>query len=124
MSGSVVWYGFDMHIEMAFSYPMLVINTWKYKVPRDDLSARHAALLCHGSVLLLEPVAQSLGGLHVLVDAPHDAALLARGERLALEAVDARVEALLDEVRVHLQAGRLARRRVTGAGRVRGGLHS
>jgi hypothetical protein len=102
MSGSLVWYGFDMHIEMAFSYPMLVINTWKYKVPRDDLSARQAALLCHGSVLLLEPVAQSLGGLHVLVDAPHDAALLARGKRLALEAVDARVEALLDEVRVHL----------------------
>ena len=45
----------------------------------------------------------------MLVDAPHDAALLARGKRLALEAVDARVEALLDEVRVHLWAGGLAR---------------
>jgi len=38
----------------------------------------------------------------VLVDASHNAALFARGERLALEAVDAVVEALLDEVGVHL----------------------
>jgi hypothetical protein len=38
----------------------------------------------------------------VLVYASHNAALFARGERLALEAVDAVVEALLDEVRVHL----------------------
>lgn len=66
------------------------------------LPAGHAALLRHGSVLFLEPVAQSLRSLHVLVDASHDAALFARGERLALEAVDAGVEALLDEVGVHL----------------------
>lgn len=39
----------------------------------------------------------------MLVDTAHDAAFFARGERLALEAVDARVEALLDEVGVHLQ---------------------
>jgi hypothetical protein len=39
----------------------------------------------------------------VLVDASHDAALFARGERLALEAVDAVVEALLDEIGVHLR---------------------
>lgn len=38
----------------------------------------------------------------MLVDASHDAALFARGERLALEAVDAVVEALLDEVGVHV----------------------
>jgi hypothetical protein len=67
-----------------------------------SLPAGHATLLRHGGVLFLEAVAQSLGSLHVLVDASHDAALLARGERLALEAVDARVEALLDQVGVHL----------------------
>jgi hypothetical protein len=38
----------------------------------------------------------------VLVDASHNAALLARGKGLALKAVDAVVEALLDEVGVHL----------------------
>jgi hypothetical protein len=38
----------------------------------------------------------------VLVHASHNAALFARGEGLALEAVDAGIEALLDEVRVHL----------------------
>jgi hypothetical protein len=59
-------------------------------------------LLCHGSVLFLEPVSQSLRPLHVLVHASHDAALFARGERLALETVDAVVEAVLDEVGVHL----------------------
>jgi hypothetical protein len=66
------------------------------------LPAGHATLLRHGSVLLLEPVAQSLGSLHVLVYASHDAALFARGEGLALEAVDAVVEALLDKIGVHL----------------------
>jgi len=58
--------------------------------------------LCHSSILLLEPVTEALRALHVLVDASHNAALLARGEGLALEAVDAGVEALLDEVGVHL----------------------
>jgi pyruvate formate-lyase activating enzyme-like uncharacterized protein len=38
----------------------------------------------------------------VLVDASHNAALFARGKGLALKAVDAVIEALLDEVRVHL----------------------
>jgi hypothetical protein len=38
----------------------------------------------------------------VLVYASHNAAFFARGEGLALEAVDAGIEALLDEVRVHL----------------------
>jgi hypothetical protein len=38
----------------------------------------------------------------MLVYASHNAALFARGEGLALEAVNAVVEALLDEVRVHL----------------------
>jgi len=66
------------------------------------LPARHAARLCHGRILLLEAVAQSLRALHVLVYASHDAALFARGERLALEAVDAVLEAVLDEIRVHL----------------------
>lgn len=59
--------------------------------------------LCHSSVLLLEPISQALGAFHVLVDAFHDAAFLARGKRLALEAVDAVVEALLHEVGVHLK---------------------
>jgi hypothetical protein len=68
----------------------------------DVLPAGHATLLRHGSVLFLEPIAQSLGSLHVLVYASHDAALFARGEGLALEAVDAVVEALLDKVGVHL----------------------
>jgi hypothetical protein len=68
-----------------------------------SLPAGHATLLRHGSVLFLEAVAQSLGSLHVLVDASHDAALFARGERLALEAVNAGVEALLDQVGVHLR---------------------
>jgi hypothetical protein len=62
----------------------------------------HAALLCHSCVLLLEAVAQPLRALHMLVDASHNATLFARGERLALEAVDAVVEAVLDEIRVHL----------------------
>jgi hypothetical protein len=38
----------------------------------------------------------------VLVYASHDAALFARGEGLALEAVDAVIEALLHKVGVHL----------------------
>lgn len=67
------------------------------------LSSRQASL-CHGCVLLLEPVAQPLGALHVLIDASHDTAFFARGEGFALEAVDAAVEALLDEVGVHLLA--------------------
>ena len=67
-----------------------------------SLSAWQTAL-CHSSILLLESVTEALRALHVLVDTAHDAAFLARGERLALEAVDARVEALLDEVGVHLQ---------------------
>ena len=67
-----------------------------------SLSARQATL-CHSSILLLESVSEALRAFHVLVDTTHDAAFFARGERLALEAVDARVEALLDEVGVHLQ---------------------
>ena len=66
------------------------------------LPSRKAARLCHSSVRLLESVTQSLGTLHVLVHASHNAALFAGGEGLALEAIDAGVEALLDEVRVHL----------------------
>ena len=38
----------------------------------------------------------------MLIDAFHDAALLPGCERLALEAIDAVVEALLDEIGVHL----------------------
>lgn len=41
----------------------------------------------------------------MLVDASHDATFFAGGEGLALEAVDAVVEALLDEVGVHLGEG-------------------
>jgi hypothetical protein len=78
------------------------------------LPARHAALLCHGRVLLLKAVAQSLRALHVLVYASHDTALFARGERLALEAVDAVVEAVLDEIRVHLGRVSVVRERLSG----------
>jgi hypothetical protein len=67
-----------------------------------NLSAREAALLCHGGVLLLETLAESLGALEELVDAAHDAALLLGEKRLGGEVGDAVGEAALDEVRVHL----------------------
>ena len=67
------------------------------------LPAWHAALLCHSCVLFLESVAQSLRALHVLVYASHNTALLARSERLAFEAVDTVIKALLDKIRVHLR---------------------
>jgi len=70
----------------------------------DDLSSRKTSRLCHGCVLLLEPVAQSLRSFHVLVDASHNAALFPRSEGLALEAIDAVVETPLDKVRVHLMS--------------------
>lgn len=63
-----------------------------------NLPARHAALLCHGSILLLKPISKALGALHVLVYASHDAAFFARGKRLALEAVDAGIETGLHKV--------------------------
>ena len=66
------------------------------------LSAGKAALLCHGSVLLLEALAESLRALEELVDAAHDAALLLGEERLGGEVGDAVGEAALDEVGVHL----------------------
>ena len=69
------------------------------------LSAGKAALLCHGSVLLLEALAESLRALEELVDAAHDAALLLGEKGLGGEVGDAVVEAALDEVRVHLQSG-------------------
>jgi hypothetical protein len=40
----------------------------------------------------------------VLIDTSHNAALLARAQRLALEAVDAVVKTPLDEVRIHLMS--------------------
>lgn len=40
----------------------------------------------------------------MLVDASHDTSLFPRGERFALEAVDAVVETLLDKVGIHLEA--------------------
>lgn len=70
--------------------------------PADTLPAGQASLLCHGSVLFLKPVTQSLRPLHVLVYASHNAAFFARGKGLALEAVDAGIKAVLDEVGVHL----------------------
>ena len=39
----------------------------------------------------------------MFVDASHDAALLSRSKRLALEAIDAVVKALLDQVGIHLR---------------------
>jgi hypothetical protein len=52
--------------------------------------------------LLLEALAEATLRLEMLVDAAHDAALLARGQGLGLEAIDAAVEAVLDEVGVNL----------------------
>jgi len=69
------------------------------------LSSDGTARLRHGGILFLEPVAQPLRTLHLLVDASHDAALFAGAEGLALEAVDAVVETPLDEVGVHLTPG-------------------
>lgn len=66
------------------------------------LSAGKAALLCHGSVLLLEALAESLRALEELVDAAHDAALLLGEKGLGGEVGDAVGEAALDEVGVHL----------------------
>merc|ERR1712113_408087 len=66
------------------------------------LSAGQAALLCHGSVLLLETLAKSLRALEELVDAAHNAALLLGEERLGGEVGDAVGEAALDEVGVHV----------------------
>lgn len=40
----------------------------------------------------------------MLVHASHDTALFTRSKRLALEAIDAVIEALLNEIRVHLEA--------------------
>lgn len=73
------------------------------------LPAGEGAALGHGSVLLLEAVSEPLGALEDLVDAPHDAALLARAQRLGGEVGDAVVEAALDQVRVHLRKRQLAR---------------
>jgi hypothetical protein len=75
-------------------------ETWSWGML--PLSSDRTAGLRHGGVLLLEPVAQSLRALHLLVDTSHDAAFFAGTEGLALEAVDAVVEAALDEVGVHL----------------------
>ena len=62
----------------------------------------YLARLHHLLVLLLEALAKALGGLHPLVDAAHDAALLALLEGLAGEVGDAVVEAALDKIRVCL----------------------
>lgn len=67
------------------------------------LSAGKAALLCHGSVLLLEALAESLRALEEFVDAAHDATLLLGEKGLGGEVGDAVGEAALDEVGVHLQ---------------------
>jgi hypothetical protein len=72
----------------------------------SSLPARHSTRLCHRSVLLLEPLAESLGALEELVDAAHDAALLLGEQRLGSEVGDAVGEAALDEVGVHLRPGR------------------
>ena len=69
-----------------------------------SLPARHSTRLCHRSVLLLEPLAESLGALEELVDAAHDAALLLGEKRLGSEVGDAVGEAALDEVGVHLRS--------------------
>lgn len=73
-----------------------------WNVRRSRLSARELTALHHGSVLLLEALAQSGGTLEVLVDAAKDAALLTGDERLGSEVIDAVVEATLDESGVHL----------------------
>lgn len=48
--------------------------------------------------MLLEALGQALRHGHLLLDAARDAALLARRQRLGREVVDARDEAVVDEV--------------------------
>lgn len=64
----------------------------------------HRAGLHHGSVLLLESLVETGRALEVLVDATHDAGLLAVDEGLGGEVVDTVVEAALDHLGVHLEA--------------------
>ena len=52
----------------------------------------------HGGVVLLEALGQALRHGHLFLDAARDAALLARGQRLGREVVDARDEAVVNEV--------------------------
>jgi len=84
--------------------PVLSIDHFLLRRSSSPLPARHGARLCHRSVLLLEPLAESLGALKELVDAAHDAALLLGEERLGGEVGDAVGEAALDEVGVHLRS--------------------
>lgn len=86
-----------------------------------ELSTGETASLCHGSILLLKPIAQALRALHVLIYASHDTALFSGGERLAFEAVDAVVETALDKIRVHLMSDPLAPRTEVA---LRHGVHS
>jgi hypothetical protein len=66
------------------------------------LTSRHLARLHHGSILLLESLAQSLAALEILVDASHHTAFLSRDDRFGGEVVDAVIEAALDEAGIGL----------------------
>jgi hypothetical protein len=85
--------------------PLFVPTPFSSSTSSTSLPARHSARLCHRSVLLLEPLTESLGALEELVDAAHDAALLLSEQRLGSEVGDAVGEAALDEVGVHLRSG-------------------
>jgi len=50
------------------------------------------------------PLLNALLSLHVLIPAPHDAALLSRRNGLACEVIDTVVEALINQFAVHLHA--------------------
>lgn len=68
----------------------------------------------HGGVVLLEALGKALRHGHLLLDAARDAALLARRQRLGREVVDARDEAVVDEVAEELLAGPPPRRQGAG----------
>lgn len=77
-------------------------------------------ILLHGSHILLgEALAQALPARHGLEDAAADAAVLAARERLGGEVVDARDEAVVDEVGVDLWVGASGAEETDGLG-VRG----
>ena len=78
------------------------------------LHARSLAGSHHGSVLLLEPIAEPLLGLEPLVNAAHDATLLSRAERLAGEVGYAVFKAFLDHAGIHLANRWLIRRGAPG----------
>jgi hypothetical protein len=86
----------------------IIYNPLSYTlVPRRLLT--RGRLAHHLGLLLLEALADALAAGHELGDAPRHAAGLARHEGFGGEVIDARLEAVVDEVGEHLE-------RVSGMG--------